>query len=139
MVCPLVTLAGALSLWGQSPAICLRDQVNLGAAAVAAFRQEIPASLETPRCDIQIAIHWEAPSRFPTALGLTRVAQGRPLPQIELYLNPILRLLDTRTPALVGRALARVAAHELVHYVSRRTDHDAAGLFQASYRPAHLR
>ena len=131
---------------GQTTQVCIRDQVGLGGPAAAAFRKELDelATIKVPSgaCEgsVQITILWDPPERYPSALGVTWVASGHVLPRIEIYLNPVLRLLhNVRAPAWVGRALARVAAHEVIHYRSQRTGHDAAGLFAASFSPSDLK
>ena len=138
-ICPLA--------WGQGTQVCLSDHVKLGSRVLAAFQAQLAElapglAVETGNCQarLRVSILWDAPQRHPSALGQTYVASNRVLPQIEIYLNPVLRLLNNaRTPALVGRALARVAAHELIHYRSQRTDHDHAGVFRASFTPAYLK
>jgi hypothetical protein len=136
--------------WALSPAqtaVCVREQARLGGPAFAAFEAELVSLLpqvtvRTGECGSapEVTIRSEAPDRYRTALGLAHVASGQVTPRLEVYVNPVLRLLDqAKSPAAVGRALARVAAHELVHYLSRRTDHDAAGLFAGRFTPADLK
>lgn len=139
----VVVLAGA-----EPVEICVRDEARLGVSALEAFERDLLARfpgvrVRTTACEaapIQLAVRWEAPPRYAGALGLAYTAAGQVLPRIDLYVQPVLRLLgDARAPAPVGRALARVAAHELHHYFSQRRDHDPAGVLAAAYRPADLR
>ena len=61
------------------------------------------------------------------------------MPSIEIYLDPVVKLLPPNSaPADLGRALGRVAAHELIHYTSQRSGHDAFGLFSESMGPDAL-
>lgn len=69
-------------------------------------------------------------------LGVTYVSDGRILPFIEIDCPRILavlrrnRMIDNPHLAdgIIGRALARVACHEIYHVLSKRPDHDKRGL-----------
>lgn len=73
-------------------------------------------------------------------LGITHVSDGRILPFVEVNCTRIATLMrhraGVRPPAIdsgiVGRALARVAAHEIYHVLSNRPDHDTGGLAKAA-------
>ena len=83
-----------------------------------------------------MAVRFSAPRHYPGALGLARRSSGEILPQIEVYLSPVLRALeDARAPGIVGRALARAAAHELEHYRQQRSEHDPAGVLAERFNP----
>jgi hypothetical protein len=70
------------------------------------------------------------------ALGLTHVSDGDVLPFAEVKCARVLRLvaplLELRgsyeSHALVGRALARVLAHELYHVLAKTTRHGRSGI-----------
>ena len=134
----------------RSIAVCLDDRVHIGSRAQHAFSEELrlllsgsALLLSTENCSetvsIRISIRSHAPARYQTALGLAFIASGRVLPMLELYTTNVLRTLDKHAGAeLFGRALARVAFHEIRHYVRQERDHEGAGLFTASLTGAQL-
>ena len=75
-------------------------------------------------------------------LGAARVESGRVLPVAEVDCTEIRRFLDAapaRQRALtLGRALARVTAHELYHVLLRTTAHGRDGLSKATVGTAEL-
>ena len=88
---------------------------------------------------VVITLKTSPPPRYPDALGLARLQGGRILPALEVYLHPVVKLLPPNSPPRdLGRALGRVAAHELIHYTSQRSGHDASGLFSESMGPDAL-
>ena len=127
--------------------VCLEDRVGLGPAARTAFERELethlpvrlsPATSTDSGC-ILIQVRTVAPQRYASALGLVYRTGERILPVIEVYVRPVVALLDREARAdLLGRAIARVAAHELVHYSEQRGDHENAGLFRASLSAREL-
>ena len=82
------------------------------------------------------------------ALGLAYTRGSRVEPRLEIFVEPVVRLTGAADWEVVGRALARVAAHEAIHYIQQRADHDEHGLFSAhltaealtrrDLRPMHL-
>jgi hypothetical protein len=61
------------------------------------------------------------------------------LPAVELYVRPVKEMLGREFHAVaLGKALARVAEHELTHYREQRLDHDVAGLFRESLGQSDL-
>jgi hypothetical protein len=88
---------------------------------------------------VVITLKTSPPRRYPNALGLARLQGGRILPALEVYLDPVAKLLPPNSPPTdLARALGRVAAHELIHYTSQRSGHDASGLFSESMGPDAL-
>jgi hypothetical protein len=147
----LLALAAAIASRAAEPlTVCVADRVRLGPSVQAAFEEEF-LSLTSPgvKLDFQCAapvrfvpvtILPEPPRSHPEALGLAYAAAGRILPRLEVYLNPTLRMLaENRAPRLVGRALARVAAHELAHFQLQKAGHDETGLLREGFRPEDLR
>jgi hypothetical protein len=142
----LIAAGWAMPVAGQPSGVCVEDRVRLERAAMAGFLLEFKTLLpewEIGPCGpgrLRIALRFDPPARFSRALGLTWHAGERVLPAVEVYLNPILRALgEARTPGIVGRALARVAAHEVVHYGMQRLDHDSTGLLRPAFDPVILR
>lgn len=71
--------------------------------------------------------------RESSALAAARTWRDRVLPMLEVYTEPVAALIGTRLPGLLGKAMARVTAHELTHYVRQETEHAAAGGFSGQY------
>lgn len=143
MLIPILLLGlAAVPLSAAPLTVWVEDRVRLDRAARAAFETELRALLEArnlaihyvaePGPDaVQVALHRNPPAARPRTLGHTYCADSRVLPQIEVFLYPVLRMLGGASwPETLGRALARVAAHEVLHYATQRTDHDRDGLFQ---------
>jgi len=82
----------------------------------------------------------------PVTLGLTHVADGKMLPIADVLCDPIRTLIQRdllTSPSadreeLLGRALGRVAAHEIYHILLHTAAHDRAGLSRASQSSADL-
>jgi hypothetical protein len=61
------------------------------------------------------------------------------LPLIELYTTNIVQMLDGRAGSeRFGRALARVAFHELQHYARQEQGHAKEGLFSPALSASAL-
>ena len=73
---------------------------------------------------IRISIFRMPPKEERGALGLAYMSRSRVMPVLEIYLTRLLYYLgDCRTPNVVGRALARIAAHEVGHYLLQDSGH----------------
>ena len=80
------------------------------------------------------------------ALGWTNTSDGRIQPFISVDCDQVKNALmvsegwpHALIPArLLGRALSRVALHEIYHVLSERKHHDSEGLFKESYSSADL-
>jgi hypothetical protein len=79
------------------------------------------------------------------ALGFTAVVDGNILPFINVDCDQVKATLmrgDWGAPlvpaGVLGRALSRVALHEIYHVLSGRKHHDAEGSFKAEYSAADL-
>ena len=88
--------------------------------------------------DILVSLVAERPGVPPDALGLAHSERGLILPRLEVLVGAVMRLTKAGDRETLGRALARVAAHELLHYQRQTGDHDAHGLMQARLTPADL-
>ena len=87
------------------------------------------------------------PPRSPDgALGWTHITDGQVLPFSEVNCDRIRELiggaLAAAAPAdrarLLGRAMARVLAHELYHFFTNTTKHSPSGIAKARYTGAEL-
>jgi hypothetical protein len=74
------------------------------------------------------------------ALGITHVSEGRILPFADIHCGRVVAVLAKRkmsgpplmTDGMMGRALARVAAHEMYHILTGSEQHDRDGLAKAA-------
>ncbi len=71
-------------------------------------------------------------------LGLSVMRGGRILPQVEVFTEPVGRLTGTGDLELLGRALGRVAAHELGHYMRQTAEHEDRGPMRAGLTSSEL-
>jgi hypothetical protein len=140
--------AAALLVVGVASAevrtICLEDRVALDAFSRKAFETEIRKlvplqglSLTSGTCSgpaVSLVISTHPPARYARALGLAHRNGDRVFPLLEIYTQPIRKLLGEQpSAAQLGRALARVAAHELGHYLRQQLHHEETGLMRASF------
>jgi hypothetical protein len=87
---------------------------------------------------VTITLRREPPDEETSALGGTRIRNGRLVPEIELFVGPTAQMVGTRLPAVLGRALARVATHELGHWLSVGTRHAERGVMMERLSAARL-
>jgi hypothetical protein len=81
-----------------------------------------------------------------SVLAHTAVANGRVLPFFRVDCTSILRILtpalrhldETSREIVLGRALARVIAHEIYHVTARTTEHHSSGIGKAFFALADL-
>ncbi len=147
-------LASAFVLVGMTSqalalSVCLEDRAEIGVPARAGLLRELHALLpgievELGRCnalgdaDVALAVLRSREGVPVDALGLAYRADGAILPRLELFVDPVMRLTRAGDWETLGRALARVAAHELLHYRRQSGDHDPHGLLQARLSAAEL-
>ena len=80
---------------------------------------------------LTFALNPEAPHP-PDALGATRTAGGKILPDIRIFTQSVSRMLPSSGPECRARALAKVAFHELSHYLRQDGGH-GHGLDQPTF------
>jgi hypothetical protein len=88
-------------------------------------------------CETRQALPARIESQF---LGRTMMSHGEILPAIEVGCDRISTLIQTflngrdrsRREALLGRAIARVLAHELYHVLAKTRSHSKHGVARAS-------
>jgi hypothetical protein len=155
----MVGLLAAEALMGSGGAaprwqVCLTDEAGLNTPARAAFQREFSvlvssreADLVWDLCDavepgaIILRVRTAPPSTVPEdALGLARLKGPRITAPLEVYVAPVMQLLDGHANcwAVVGRALARVAAHEVAHLLTQKGDHDQQGLLREGFSGSEL-
>lgn len=134
--------------------VCLRNDSPLSPQTIAHFESGLKA--HEKEWDVLIRFTCEAdsvmpvnitirrapaPTQFPDALGATRVRDGRVVGDLEVFLEPVLQMVSSirsLSPALEGWALARVAAHELFHFLQSEIGHKPGGLNQEFLTPRGL-
>ena len=89
----------------------------------------------------------DAPSsRAQRRLGMTHISEGEIIPFAavdcdsirELISAPMAMALPEERDRLLGKAMARVLAHELYHYLARTTQHASRGIAKARYTRSDL-
>ena len=71
------------------------------------------------------------------ALGLTHISDGRVLPFVEMECGRVRRMVGDQA-GMLGRALGRVAAHEMHHVLTASSTHDVEGLTKAVFTRSDL-
>jgi len=134
--------------YGEVREVCLSDRVGLNSHARASFDAEILEILKPVGVTFQVTCTEGAvrvvlskvpPTRYAGALGLAYRQGNRVFAGLHVYLQPVLQALGPQvSAAIIGRALARVAAHEVGHYVLQQVDHDHSGLMRERFPLHHL-
>jgi hypothetical protein len=73
------------------------------------------------------------------ALGRAPMVDGKIIPALEVFRGPVAKLSGAKDLETLGRALGRVAAHELLHYLLQQSDHNVTGLLQERLGATALR
>ena len=143
----LVLLAGLGQ--ARNRQVCLDDQAALKPPALGSFYQEFQ-SLVGPRgveltesgCQpdaIRLSLYERGGSRDADVLGAARVEGSRIAPRLEIYLDRVVAMLpESHCWDTVGRALARVAAHEVAHFLEQDQRHAETGLLRSRFSSAQL-
>ncbi len=72
-------------------------------------------------------------------LGLARIRSAHVEPRLEIYYQPMLRYLGNPISSeAIGRALARVAAHETEHFLAQQMHHCSDGLLRSRFPAQEL-
>ena len=144
----LLLLVMANLLTASDLRLCLENTARIDETTYRATRSELAAILAVSGvaasfadCGpgvVSIALQREPSAEEPAALGRTLRRGGRLLPQIDIFVGPVSQLLGTNLPGLLGRALARVATHELGHWISQGARHTDRGVMMERLSAAHL-
>jgi hypothetical protein len=137
----LLIVAGNLLL-AREFTICFDDQSRMFPADLDLYRRLLVNTAKEqgvtlkescqPKDAIRLTIAQEAFADEPMALGATRVAGGRIVPEIYIFRSAIRRTLATGLPVLEIRAMVLVGLHELRHFAEQRPAHDQQGVFSSS-------
>jgi hypothetical protein len=116
----LMTPAGIEIIWKQ-----LKDRKageNFDLVAVTSFAGSCAVDNPVPAVPASVS------------LADTSISDGHVLPFFRIDCSRVVGMLGSQPePALLGRALARVAAHELYHIVAQTAEHQERGVAKASF------
>lgn len=136
------------NLYGGPFRACLNDTARLSqetrTALKAEFRRLLPEVEFLAACGSQPLTtakitFLETGRAGPRVLGSTYRTEGTVLPVIEVYVGAVLGALNGRAHArLLGIALARVAAHEAVHFFEQKMDHEESGILRSAFSGMEL-
>ena len=149
-IATLVAMLCSTSVLDAAWTVCAEENELLLTTPVrAAFLREFPAVIggrgarlefrscpaDSPR--LQLSISREPPDPLPGILGLARRRSDRIEPSLRVFYSPLVRYLGAPNNAsAIGRAVARVAAHEVAHFLDQQLHHCAKGLLRARF-PAY--
>ncbi len=133
-------------------AVCVRDKSSLlTAPSRAAILQEFQGLMAGERAKlifdtcpkrpfrIDLSISPEAPEHLPGVLGRARRRREGVEPRLEVFYYPLIRYLgDPNSLTAIGRALARVAAHEAAHLLEQQGHHCSHGLLRNGFSAYEL-
>lgn len=75
----------------------------------------------------------------PEALGVARLENGEVSPDLAVFPDVVAaRLASLSSSAALGRALARVASHEIIHYLDQSPGHHSHGLMREVFSSDEL-
>ena len=147
IVAALLAALGAPFSLGASWTVCVEDSDSLlntpmQAAVLREFQALIgdrDARLEFGSCPaeserIRLSIKSEAPEHLVGILGLARRRRNGIEPSLQVFYGPLVRYLgEPNSASAVGRAVARVAAHEAAHFFEQQSHHCREGLLRARF------
>lgn len=148
----LLGLVAASGSYGAKWTVCVEDPQSLlstplQAAMLREFHTLMGGRISRLRfagCDgmpLRIALKVkQAPSTvLDGVLGLARIRSAHVEPRLEIYYQPMLRYLgNPNSSEAIGRALARVAAHETEHFLAQQVQHCRAGLLRSRFPAPEL-
>lgn len=133
---------------GETLALCVANPARLDSSTLEVFRKELSRVLASSASSatftdchpgaVSITFRAEPIEGEGSALGATRRRNGHLVGEIEIFVDPTAQLLRTRLPAPLGRALARVATHELGHWLGQVSEHSSQGIMMERLSAAHL-
>ncbi len=136
LVIVLYILSHASFLAARELPVCVDNQAGVDPWTVRVMKEELAAILSHSGFDprfvpcpegIRLALSQSPPPGSEGALGAARRDGSAILPQMAVYAQPVARLIGTTLPAFLGKAMARVATHEIGHYLRQSADHSAEG------------
>lgn len=129
LVIVTATLAPAVDLCVQNEARLDAQTVMLVVHHLRQYQEELGTGIQV-RCSsasVRVTFAGYPGVGHPAdALGATRTANGRILPEVQIFTKSVQELLPNATAELRARALAKVVAHELSHYLRQQAVHGAS-------------
>ncbi len=124
----VITAAGAPAL-----DLCLQNEAGLDAQAMMLtvhhlrqYQEELRTAVNV-RCSadsVRVTFASYPGAGHPAdALGATRTTKGRILPEVQIFTKSVQQMLPGATVEVWARALSKVVAHELSHYLRQRAGH----------------
>lgn len=129
LVLALITtaVAPALDLCVQNEAGMDAQTVMLTVHHLRQYRGELRTEIQA-RCSadsVRVTFSGYPGVGHPSdALGATRILKGRILPEVQIFTKSVIEMLPGAALEAHARALAKVVAHELSHYLQQRRGHD---------------
>lgn len=150
MIAMAAALAVAPARAGQR--VVIVDQAGLEPAVRGVFQKELAllighrhlrfrwsSKAQVADGEIRLAIQPGIFTERPEALGLARLERGKVAPDLAVFPDAIAaRLANPSSCAMLGRALARVASHEVIHYLEQSPGHHANGLMREFFSSDEL-
>lgn len=132
--------------------VCVHNQINLPEPAEASMRAELkllfprlkviaqsnPCSA-TAEGQVLIFVKDTEEGVAADALGRAPMVNGKIIPALEVFRGPVAQISGANDLETLGRALGRVAAHELLHYLLQQSGHNVTGLLQERLGATALR
>lgn len=141
LIAGFITLASTLV--AKELTLCIEDRANLDGTVSQIFRDELVSLVPVrfapcPSAEVRLTIEAKPAPEHDGALGAARRSGDRIEPDLYVFVEPVSRLLYSRLPYYVGKALARVASHELAHYLKQQGRHEHDGVLTAYLTPGRL-
>ena len=129
--------------------ICVQYEAKVPGAGRKALARELkllfrgrPIDVQHSGCvrtaEVTLTVRDRRPRLPNDVLGLAVTNEDRVAPSLEVFLAPVIETTGAGSWDHLGRALARVAGHELLHYLLQRTDHDVDGFFRERLTAEYL-
>lgn len=131
--------------------LCLEDQTDLPKVARIELEAELNALLDSTNLELvsgpcpspgadSVRIRLDArPDGMPSdVLGAARLEGERVAPDLIVFPREIQRFTGANDCERWGRAIARVAAHEIAHYLRQSLRHEEQGLMREAFSPTQL-
>lgn len=120
--------------------VCIANEAKLNLPTLSALQAELrilvpggKVRLDASACDFT-ALLLDTTSEQSDILARTQRSGDRIAASTELFVPVIHDMLgETRSPKLLGRALARVIAHEIGHFLEQSGTHQTVGAMQAHF------
>ncbi len=125
------------------------DRVSLSYPARAAFHREFEFLLAREQIRLRwrdcgadllrVTLESRREGMPPDVLGAARRRGGAVLPPLAVFVDPVMEFTRANDWSVVGRALARVAAHEVRHYTAQQTTHAGRGVMRRRFPSRQLK